>query len=294
MTDKECFIIMPISTPVDFIPAYNNDPEHFLHVMKCLFKPAIEKAGFKAILPVIQGSEIIHGEIISKIESSDLVLCDMSILNPNVFFELGIRTALNKPVCLVKDNVLDKVPFDTNIINYHVYSPDLSSWVVKSQVEKLANHISESFKKSNNCNSLWKYFSLRSIATPPEKLDGEAEKIEYLTMQVDAIRKQLNESLEPTLFESPKDSYQFLGEGLQHEDQALFFKRDVIELLSEYGVNNSVQVDINTDFKTDFGGTKKAHISSRDNKVFKALSKDFFRKLEYISSKYGIKVTLLG
>lgn len=58
MTDKECFIIMPITTPTDFISMYKDDCQHFLHVMQCLFKPAIEKAEFKPILPVVQGSEI--------------------------------------------------------------------------------------------------------------------------------------------------------------------------------------------------------------------------------------------
>ena len=37
---------------------YKDDCKRFLHVMQCLFKPPIEKAGSKPILPVVQGSEI--------------------------------------------------------------------------------------------------------------------------------------------------------------------------------------------------------------------------------------------
>lgn len=51
MTDKKCFIIMPVTTPKQLVLTYN-DPDHFLHVMKCLFKPAVEEAGFKPILPI--------------------------------------------------------------------------------------------------------------------------------------------------------------------------------------------------------------------------------------------------
>jgi hypothetical protein len=191
MPNKKCFIIMPITTPQELFSRYNNDQDHFFHVMTCLFIPAIKKARFEPILPRTQGSDFIHADIISKIESSDLVLCDMSILNPNVFFELGIRTALNKPVCLIKDEFLQDVPFDTNILNYHTYSADLSNWKIKPEIENLANHIKISFNKNNDCNPLWKYFSLKLIVTMQEKTN-EDSRMEYLIMQVDALRKQLD------------------------------------------------------------------------------------------------------
>jgi len=285
--DKECFIIMPITTPEDYIPAYSNDSEHFLHVLECLFKPAIEKAGFKPILPLMQGSEIIQGEIISNIENSDIVLCDMSILNPNVFFELGIRTALNKPICLIKDSIVEKVPFDTSIINYHTYCPDLSSWITKYEIEKLSNHIKESFSKSNNCNSLWKYFSFKSTATPPEKLNGDTEKIEYLMMQVDAIRRQLIPS-EKSIFEPPKDeSYTFLGEELTSRDKLDFILKEVEGILSYYGINtNDVVVYIDRDLKGNV-----IHIKFPGNKAIEIPS-EFYRRINHISKKYGINIEI--
>ena len=92
MPDKKtCFIIMPITTPEELIPRFKNDKNHFLHVLENLFVPAIEKADFKSIKPIAKGSDLIHAEIIKNLNVADLVLCDMSILNPNVFFEYGIR-----------------------------------------------------------------------------------------------------------------------------------------------------------------------------------------------------------
>lgn len=139
---------------------------------------------------------MIQGHIISNLESSDLVLCDMSIHNPNVFFELGIRTALNKPVCLVKDDITKDDPFDTAPINYSIYSSNLSGWVLKEEIKKLTNHIKDSFSKSNNYNSLWKYLGFKSFATPPDKLGGESDKIDYLidfvNSQFGVIKEQIN------------------------------------------------------------------------------------------------------
>ena len=73
MTDKKCFIIMPVTTPPELVSTYKDDSQHFLHVMEHLFIPAIKEAGFEPIRPITKGSDIIHGHIISNLESSDLV-----------------------------------------------------------------------------------------------------------------------------------------------------------------------------------------------------------------------------
>jgi hypothetical protein len=42
MADKKtCFIIMPISTPEGHLQIYRDGSEHFLHVLECLFIPAV-------------------------------------------------------------------------------------------------------------------------------------------------------------------------------------------------------------------------------------------------------------
>lgn len=189
--DKKCFIIMPISTPEEWSSKYLKDEHHFKHVLEHLLKPSIKKAGLKPITPIAKGSELIHAEIIRNIETADLVLCDMSILNPNVFFELGIRTALNKPVCLVKDDLTMKIPFDTNIVNNHTYLNALQPWTLNEEIDKLAAHIKESLEGSNEINNLWNYFALSSTAHPVKPEKGVDRRIDYLTMQIEALRDQL-------------------------------------------------------------------------------------------------------
>ena len=92
-----CFIIMPITVPESMAEIYRDGADHFKHVLDTLFIPAVEQAGFKAVKPTAKGDELIHGRIVKRLETAELVLCDMSTLNPNVFFEFGIRTSLNKP-----------------------------------------------------------------------------------------------------------------------------------------------------------------------------------------------------
>ena len=100
-----CFVIMPIATLPDFLDAYGGDEDHFTHVLECVFRPALVQAGYNVIPPSVSNSQIIQALIIKNLETADLVLCDISTSNPNVFFELGIRVALDRPVALVKDNL---------------------------------------------------------------------------------------------------------------------------------------------------------------------------------------------
>lgn len=190
---KECFVIMPITTPDFLVTKYRDGLDHFKHVLDCLFIPGIIRAGFKAIPPKAKGSDLIQAEIIKNLETADIILCDISTLNPNVFFEFGIRTSLNKPVCVVKDELTQKIPFDTGILNHHEYSSTLEPWHLDEEINKIADHILSSVKRSKGENSMWKYFGFKSEAQPYTIESDGASKMDYLSMQLDAIRIKMDD-----------------------------------------------------------------------------------------------------
>lgn len=182
---------MPISTADHSVEFYNGDVEHFLHVLDCLFVPAIQSAGLEPILPIVAGSDVIHAKIIKNLSSADLVLCDMAQLNPNVFFEFGIRTALNKPVALVADEITENIPFDTGLINYHRYNSSLNGWLIQDEIKKLSEHLNKTLDDDPHRNSLWKYFGMTESGflnteaiTPDDKLSLLIRKIDSLTQSV--------------------------------------------------------------------------------------------------------------
>lgn len=180
-----CFVAMPITTPNPSI--YQGDEEHFLHVLKCLFIPAIKNAGCLPVMPIAQGSEVIHADIIANIEKCDLVLCDISGLNANVFFELGIRTALNKPICLVRDDQTEKIPFDTTLINHYVYSSLLNAWELEDEINALSEHIKQSLERSAGQNGLWRHFGLTIPGSPAESSTDLESKVTLLAQQVQSL-----------------------------------------------------------------------------------------------------------
>jgi hypothetical protein len=197
--NKTCFIIMPLTTPDSYYSLYMSgrphleDKEHFRHVLKYLFIPAVEKAEMTPIPPEAEGAEVIQGKIIKDIESADLVLCDISTLNPNVFFELGIRTSLNKPVCMVKDDMTEKIPFDNSITNHYTYKSSLLHWEMDDQVIGLSAHIKKS--SANKDNQLWKYFGLSSIAAPIRSSELSLENVlGFVSSQIESLRQEINSS----------------------------------------------------------------------------------------------------
>ncbi len=177
--------------PLSILPKYNDDVDHFRHVFDYLINPAIKNIGFEAIPPTAEGSDVIQGSIIRNLETADLVLCDMSSLNPNVLFELGIRTALNKSVSLIKDNLTPSIPFDPSIINHHTYISALEPWILEDQIPSLTKHLEKSIEKSDDSNSLRTYFSFSMRAESIKGKEGDAGFQEFLALELDGIKCQL-------------------------------------------------------------------------------------------------------
>ncbi|MCO7239069.1 hypothetical protein [Aeromicrobium sp. CnD17-E] len=178
-----CFIAMPITTHIDEAKLYG-DSEHWIHVRESLFIKAIESAGMRPVLPVASGADLIHARIIKNLIECEMVLCDLSGHNPNVFFELGVRTSLNRPIALVKDEHLS-IPFDTNGINVLTYASDLRPWGIENAIDALSEHISESVRTCAGENPLWSRFGLTLTAESPVTDESPTEaKIDLMAEQL--------------------------------------------------------------------------------------------------------------
>lgn len=240
---------MPITTPVSKVEIYNGDKKHFTNVLKHLFTPAIEKAGFEVVCPKSVGSDLIHADIIENLSVSELVLCDMSILNPNVFFELGIRCALNQPAVLVIDEKTEQIPFDTGIINYHSYN-SAPLWNKDEEIDHLATHLKESYKKSENYNALWKYFGIKQSGSfSPENATLE-DKVDYLIQRMsdDKLVFEYQESAFSNLTSTEKEVLFLVTQGNTNRDIASNLslaegtvRNYVSSILSKLGVNNRAE-----------------------------------------------------
>lgn len=195
-----CFIAMPITTRTEDVERYM-DEDHWAHVMESLFVRAIEAAGFEAIRPAAQGAHLIHGLIIKHLSTADLFLVDLSSHNPNVFFELGVRTSLNRPIALVRDEHTH-LPFDTSGINTYQYDSNLRGWEIENQQSNLGAHIRESHRSCDGQNPLWRQFGLTITASQPQESESPFEaKVDILSARVADIQQQLKHDRNDRLHE---------------------------------------------------------------------------------------------
>lgn len=192
MTDnggtRTCFVVMPITVPSHLLERYGDRPDHFTKIYDALIAPAVERAGLEPIGPARSGTENIQAGIINDLQDADLVLADLSALNPNVFLELGIRSALDKPVCLVWDGH-DGLPFDSGTLNTHRYD-SRPIYELNTEIRKMAEFIKTTIDKSEGRNALWRFFGSASATLPTAELNPAdatvASKLARLTELVES------------------------------------------------------------------------------------------------------------
>lgn len=160
-TEKECFVIMPISDSEPY------EEGHFKLVYEHLIKPACLEAGFKPIrADDVANTSFIVGDIIDKLVNAEMAICDLSGKNPNVLFELGIRQAFNLPVTLIKDEKTARI-FDIQGLRDVPYDEYLRVDNVKSQIIEIKGALKSTYdNKDGKSNSLIHLLSIRSATLP--------------------------------------------------------------------------------------------------------------------------------
>lgn len=190
--NSECFVIMPISDPEGYPPG------HFHRVYEDIFVPACEKAGFKAVRgDQIRATNLIHLDILQRLLSTPVALCDLSSRNPNVLFELGLRQAFDKPVVLVQESGTPPI-FDIAPLRYTEYRRTrLYDEVLQDQV-KVAEAISdtlEAFEKNEGVNSLVKIMSLTKPASLSDVQAAETDPgLQLIRAELSALRAEIRSS----------------------------------------------------------------------------------------------------
>jgi hypothetical protein len=85
--------------------------------------------------------------------SADLVFFDLTYLNPNVFFELGIAYSLSRRVLLlIREDMRHKVPSDMQGLTLTTYSDEDDFWFDSSTRSDLKSHIRNVIKEKRSHN----------------------------------------------------------------------------------------------------------------------------------------------
>ncbi len=153
MTKTKVFVIMPFTD--EFFESYEMIKEHFSENFE--FSHAGEEDNQQNIL----------ADIIPPIYNADIVLADLTGLNPNVMYELGIAHGFNKKTVLITRDELSNLPFDLKQYRAKDYSTHFKKFYdLIVYLEKILNGARDGSVIFNN--PVGDFADRRKIA--PEKL----------------------------------------------------------------------------------------------------------------------------
>lgn len=164
---------MPISD-VDPYPA-----GHFRRVYEYIIRPACERAGFAPLRAdeVKQTNHIVI-DVLRHLVHAEMTVCDLSARNANVFYELGVRQAFNKPVTLLKDRSTPRV-FDIQGLRDLEYDENLRVDTVGPTVDALEQALRSTYEAQGaspdvHVNSIVQLLGLQAATVPqPREVSPE-------------------------------------------------------------------------------------------------------------------------
>lgn len=131
-----CFFVTPIGD--EGSPERQRADWIFYHIVK----PSAEGLGMKAErADLMRGASMIGTNIFRALSESKICIADMTGLNPNVLYEMGVRHTLRKPIIHIAQ-IGTRLPFDTAPHLTHFY--DLSNYSSMSSLkEDVVGHMEE-------------------------------------------------------------------------------------------------------------------------------------------------------
>ena len=119
----ECFVVMPYGRKP--IPGSPGELFDFDRVYRVVMRRAIEAAG---MVPMrsdeSSASGVIHTEMFKALRDNPVVLAELSLHNPNVYYELGIRHVLSSSGTVLMCRMDQPLPFDVALSRVVMYEYD--------------------------------------------------------------------------------------------------------------------------------------------------------------------------
>lgn len=140
---REAFVIMPVSG------TKTCSAKEWEHTYQHLFKPALEGCGLRCDKAKPTTGNLIDS-IVEKLRSSWLALADTTDMNPNVFYELGVRHSLSGRTIIVSRDS-DSIPSDLRGYWSVTYGTDLAAAAeFKLKIKEICSQIEANPDKSDN------------------------------------------------------------------------------------------------------------------------------------------------
>ncbi|MBU3660376.1 MAG: hypothetical protein FGM14_10925 [Flavobacteriales bacterium] len=187
--NKTCFIISPLG---------NDDSETRRKadgLINSVIKPILTTAGYKVIAPhEIDTPGSITRQVIQHLLEDEIVIANLTELNPNVMYELAVRHSKRLPViCLVEKGT--KLPFDIATERTIFYENDMAG--VEILKPKLTKAIKEAIEEKEPDNPIYRVVSdsiMREVAAKDDAQSYILNRLDEITFQINRLRYSNDES----------------------------------------------------------------------------------------------------
>jgi len=208
-TKKTCFVIIGFGPKPDLATGRIIDLDK---TFENLIKPVFDELN----IDCFRAKEIRHSGIIDVpmyewIYKADIVVADVSTLNPNALYELGVRHALRPNTTIVISEDQTKYPFDVNhtvITSYEHLGKDIGVSEAKRFKKELKETVVEVLKNKSKDSPVYTYLP----KLQPPKFDDEVVKAIVLK---DDIQPSFSELINDA--EKAKNNNEFKVAGLLYE-----------------------------------------------------------------------------
>ena len=173
-----CFVIMPFGEKTDV----NGRVLDFDVIYESLIREAIESPFMSASggprIQCVRCDKIaeagwVHRQMISHILDDDVAVVDLSTLNPNVFYELGVRHALRQSVTVLLRRKGTKTPFNLQGFKCIEYDPDDAEGLVTTRTQ-IAQYVANGLNGQVADSLVHEVLKERQLTTlPPERVNPE-------------------------------------------------------------------------------------------------------------------------
>ena len=175
MSGKICFVAMGFGKKMDYRNSKEVDLDViYKKVIKKLFGDLKEYELIRA--DEISGSDIIDVSMYSLLLKADLVIADITTMNENAIYELGIRHALKPFSTIIMMQESEKIPFDLNhcrILTYKDFGEVLEDNEAEEIKRKLHSFVRES-EKQHTDSPLYTYLP---NMVPPNLSDKKLDQL---------------------------------------------------------------------------------------------------------------------
>lgn len=184
---KKCFVITPIGEDGSDIR------RHIDGIIRAAIRPALENKYEVKAAHEFTTIGSINNQVIVNIYEADLVVANLTGLNPNVMYELAIRHALKKPVIMIMEKNNGRLPFDVVAERTIFYINDSQGVLdLRDEIEKVEAVIDSDKITNPIYDALNTYVSDESLIKEIEKThNGDVDVLKVILNKLNSLQDNI-------------------------------------------------------------------------------------------------------